>query len=133
MTVHATSRFTAHLPRVRFALGVAAPPAQGAIVRLTNRFRGRAVRCLVECLTNGVVSEWSRAPEEVRQRASGLAGKDASGTPLEGHRHAHYLLWSDDDRHYTRLVVWRRDPFEAEEIGHSCTFGLRLFRPIGIP
>lgn len=101
---------------VQFVLGVAVPPARTAIVRLTNRFRGRAIRSFVELLTGGAVSDWRRAPAEVRERAAGLAGKDASGVPLEGHRHAHYLLWSDDDRHYTRLLVWRRDPFEPEEI-----------------
>jgi CRISPR-associated protein Csb2 len=101
---------------VQFVLGMAVPPARTAVVRLTNGFRGRAIRSLVETLTAGAVSDWNRAPAEVRDRARGLAGKDASGLPLEGHRHAHYLLWSDDDRHYTRLVVWRRDPFEPEEI-----------------
>jgi CRISPR-associated protein Csb2 len=104
---------------VQFVLGVAVPPARTAIVRLTNRFRGRAIRSFVELLTGGAggaVSDWRRAPTEVRERAAGLAGKDASGVPMEGHRHAHYLLWSDDERHYTRLVVWRKDPFEPEEI-----------------
>lgn len=101
---------------VQFVLGVAVPPARTAVVRLTNRFRGRSIRLLVERLTDGATSEWSRAPSEVRERARGLAGKDASGVPLAGHAHAHFLLWSDDDRNYTRLVVWRRNPFERDEI-----------------
>jgi CRISPR-associated protein Csb2 len=101
---------------IQFVLGVVVQPERRAIVHLTNRFRGRAIRGLVEGLTGGAVSEWSRAPSDVRQRASALAGKDAAGTPFEGHRHAHYLLWSDEGRHYTRLVVWRPEPFDAEEI-----------------
>jgi CRISPR-associated protein Csb2 len=101
---------------VQFVLGVAVSPARTAVVRLTNRFRGRSIRFLVQQLTRGAASDWSRAPREMRERARGLTGKDASGVPLAGHGHAHFLLWSDDDRHYTRLVVWRRDPFEPEEI-----------------
>lgn len=100
---------------VQFVVGAAVALEQRPVVRLTSRFRGRAIRAFVERLTDGTVSQWSRAPQAVRERVSGLAGKEASGAPLEGHRHAHYLLWSDDDRHYTRLVVWRPEPFDTDE------------------
>lgn len=100
----------------QFILGAAVELEQRPVVRLTSRFRGRAIRFFIERLTEGAVSDWSRAPRAVRERVSGLAGKDASGAPLEGHRHAHYLLWSDDDRHYTRLLVWRPEPFAADEV-----------------
>lgn len=113
---------------VQFVLGVAVPLARTAIVRFTNRFRGRSIRFLVERLTSGATSEWSRAPTKVRERVRGLAGKDAAGVPLAGHAHAHFLLWSDDGRHYTRLVVWRRDPFNPQEID---AFLRAAERPIG--
>jgi CRISPR-associated protein Csb2 len=101
---------------VQFALGVAVPPQNRSIVRLTNRFRGGVVRCFLESLSGGRFSDWSRAPEKLRERVSGVAGKDASGAPLQGLRHAHYLLWSDDGRHYTRLIAWRPAPFDVEEV-----------------
>jgi len=101
---------------LQFALGVAVPVPRTAVVRLTNRFRGRAIRALIEEITAGAVSEWSRAPADVRERVARLAGKNAFGLPLDGHRHAHYLLWSDDDRHYTRLIVWIKNPFCVKEI-----------------
>lgn len=46
-----------------------------------------------------------------------LAGKDAQGTPLRGHRHAHYLaIDEDDDRLVDHLVVWAPAGLGPQEI-----------------
>jgi CRISPR-associated protein Csb2 len=46
-----------------------------------------------------------------------LAGKDASGVPLRGHAHAHYLaLDVDDDRLIDHLVVWAPAGIGEEEL-----------------
>ncbi|MGQ0824578.1 MAG: type I-G CRISPR-associated protein Csb2 [Actinomycetota bacterium] len=46
-----------------------------------------------------------------------LAGKDASGRPLIGHRHAHYLpLDADGDGLLDHLVVWAPAGFDRDEV-----------------
>lgn len=46
-----------------------------------------------------------------------LSGKDAAGTPLQGHRHAYYLATDEDeDGRLDHLTVWIRDGFPREEI-----------------
>jgi CRISPR-associated protein Csb2 len=52
---------------------------------------------------------------EVREAVAGMAGKDANGDALKGHRHTEFLAWCDDD-HPTRLLVWRGSrAFDADE------------------
>lgn len=47
-----------------------------------------------------------------------LAGKDSLGTPLQGHRHAHYLALDEDgDFLIDHLVVWAPAGLETREIG----------------
>ncbi|MEX2553298.1 MAG: type I-U CRISPR-associated protein Csb2 [Actinomycetota bacterium] len=47
-----------------------------------------------------------------------LAGKDATGTPLTGHRHAHYLAIDEDgDRLIDHLLVWAPMGLGPPEIG----------------
>jgi CRISPR-associated protein Csb2 len=46
-----------------------------------------------------------------------LAGKDAQGTPLRGHRHAHYLAVDEDgDRLVDHLLVWAPGGLGAQEV-----------------
>lgn len=46
-----------------------------------------------------------------------LAGKRADGTPLEGHRHAHYLpIDTDGDGLIDRVVVWAPDGLSPEAV-----------------
>ena len=81
---------------------------------MTDRFRGRAVRSLARILTGDSSATWQRASRDIRRRLAGLIGKDAGGRPLEGHRHAHFVVWFEDGRP-ARLLVWRSEPFDEQE------------------
>ena len=49
--------------------------------------------------------------------SSTFAGKDASGAPLGGHRHAHYLAFdADGDTLIDHLLVWAPGGFDAKEV-----------------
>ncbi len=51
------------------------------------------------------------------RRSPVLSGKDARGTPLQGHRHAYYLPTDeDDDGRIDHLTVWARDGLPREEL-----------------
>lgn len=100
---------------IQFALaGRVLPPLKDA-VRLTERFRGRALRAWLACATGGAVDSWHRASEQLRQQASGLTGKDASGRPLLDHSQAVFFFHFEGSRPQ-RLCVWRREAFDQIEL-----------------
>ncbi|MFN8626906.1 MAG: type I-U CRISPR-associated protein Csb2 [Candidatus Binatia bacterium] len=102
---------------IQFALGWAVAPELRSAVRLTAAFRSRVLSAFVRARSGDPKGTWSTAPAAVREEASGLSGKNASGDRLEGHRHAAFLVWVEDDL-ITRLLVWRpEDPFSADEHG----------------
>lgn len=111
-------RVPVHRPDCRlmqFAIGWNVAPELRAIVRLTSRFRGGAIRALLRSKTGGAISQWTQASRELRDEVAGLTGKDADGRPLGDHRQASFLVWCDGDRP-TRLLVWRpARAFDAHE------------------
>jgi CRISPR-associated protein Csb2 len=106
-----------HRPQnvVQFAIGATVEPPLAAVATLTNWFRGRVLVNALTDLNDGVLTRWSNASADLRDRVASLSGKDASGRPLEGHKHARYLVWRDGGR-LTRLFVHRAHPFEAWEL-----------------
>ncbi len=63
----------------------------------------------------GALANWTRASRDVRDAVADMAGKDANGGPLKGHRHTEFLAWCEDDQP-TRLLVWRGSrAFDADE------------------
>lgn len=107
-----------HLPDchlMQFAIGWNVAPERRALVRLTARFRGAVLRELLRGKTGGTSSNWTRATSEQRDAIANMAGKDANGDALKGHRHTEFLAWCEDDRP-TRLLVWRgARAFDADE------------------
>ncbi len=100
---------------IQFAIGWNVPPEGRAIVRLTARFRGAALKERLRKLTGDPQITWSKAPLKVREAVAELAGKDAQGNPLKGHRHSEYLVWCEDGEP-VRLMVWRYGrPFDQNE------------------
>lgn len=74
---------------MRWAVHSPAPPSVRAAVAMTDVLR------------RACMSWVGDPPSEL------LAGKDATGVPLKGHRHAHYLAFDDQGlRKLTHLVVW---------------------------
>ncbi|MCX8073354.1 MAG: type I-U CRISPR-associated protein Csb2 [Candidatus Binatia bacterium] len=99
---------------IQFAIGWTVQPELRAVARLTSRFRGRVLRELLKEKANGRAVTWSRASRELRNAVALIAGKDADGKPLQGHRHAEFFVWCEDGCP-TRLMVWRSSTFEREE------------------
>jgi len=100
---------------IQFAIGWNVPPAARAIVRLTAKFRGAVLKEMLRKLTGDPRITWGKAPPEVREAVAEMAGKDAQGKPLKGHRHTEYLVWCEDGKP-VRLVAWRNGrPFDENE------------------
>jgi len=100
---------------MQFAIGWNVAPEPRAIARLTSRFRGTVLSELLRIKSNGKYESWSRAPKGLRHKVVLMAGKDADGRPLRGHRHTEFLVWFEDNSP-TRLLVWRGgQPFSPEE------------------
>lgn len=108
-----THRPDCHL--MQFALGWNVAPDPRAVVRLTSRFRGAALRELLRLKTGDASANWMRVDREVREALADMVGKDANDEPLKGHRHTEFLAWCEDGRP-TRLLVWRGSrAFDGDE------------------
>jgi CRISPR-associated protein Csb2 len=99
---------------IQFAIGSRVAPAMRDVVRLTQRFRGRALKNFLKLATHGAVNDWLNAAHDVRERASLLTGKDAAGIPLTTHRQAVFFIHAEHGMP-VRLCVWRSDPFDSLE------------------
>jgi len=99
---------------VQFAIGSHVPPGLREIVRLTQRFRGRALRAFLERATNGTVADWGKASLDLRERARLLTGKDSAGGPLRDHSHAVFFVHVYNGKP-ARLCMWRRESFDDAE------------------
>lgn len=100
---------------IQFAIGWNVPPEARAIVRLTAKFRGAVLKEMLRKLTGDPQISWSKAPFHAREAVAEMAGKDARGKPLNGHRHTEYLVWCEDGEP-VRLVAWRNGrPFDENE------------------
>lgn len=97
-----------HWPQVvRFALDSTVLP----LVTETLPVAEAARRALMSC--HGRFTERNG----VRGRSDMLSGKDASGSPLEGHRHAYYLPTDEDgDGRLDHLTLIVRDGFGPDEM-----------------
>lgn len=99
---------------IQFAMAGRVLPPPKELVRITERFRGRVLRIWLDRASNGAARDWNSAPAELRQRASGLTGKDADGNPLPDHSQAVFFVHLYEGRPQ-RLCVWRKQPFDAVE------------------
>ena len=112
-----TPKAVEHTPvsLIQFALGFHVPPRMYAWTRLTHQFRCVAIKALERLLKARNVPE-----AEIEAQCNRLAGKDADGHPLRGHKHAHWMLFSAESDPRTavpaRLVVWREEPFGSDEV-----------------
>jgi CRISPR-associated protein Csb2 len=100
---------------IQFAIGWNVPPEARAIVRLTAKLRGAALKEMLRILTGDPQVTWSKAPRDVRAEAAAMAGKDPDCKPLKGQRHTEYLVWCEDGEP-VRLLAWRDGrPFHEKE------------------
>ncbi len=100
---------------MQFALGWSVAPNFRAIARLTSRFRGAVLGELLRLKTGDASATWTRVDKNIREAVADMAGKDANGEPLRGHRHTEFLAWCEDGQP-TRILVWRGSrAFDADE------------------
>jgi CRISPR-associated protein Csb2 len=100
---------------IQLALGWNVAPDARVIVRLSSRFRGAVLRELVQLKTGDASASWTRVGRDIREAVADMAGKDANGEPLKGHRHTEFLAWCEG-RQPTRLLVWRSSrTFDVDE------------------
>jgi CRISPR-associated protein Csb2 len=104
------ARFPEDLHVIQFAVGGRVFPPVNRWVKVTERFRGAALKALAFRLGGG---DYARLSPEHRKAMERLSGKDADGKPLEGNQHAYFLLWPDEHGLPMRLICYRPKPFKA--------------------
>jgi CRISPR-associated protein Csb2 len=100
---------------IQFAVGGYVYPPLARWIKVTERFRGRVLRHLSEQFTGSPRSHYSLLTPEQRNELALISGKDGEGNPLQGHQHAFFLLWPNDNGIPLQLVVWRQQPFTRQE------------------
>ena len=96
---------------IQFAVGTRVSPTRKSTVVLTQRFRGRVIRKFLG-------GSWQHSNSAQREKARLLSGKEIDGTPLKEQRHPHArfgILFDQETKKATRLLVWREQPFSDEE------------------
>jgi CRISPR-associated protein Csb2 len=109
-------RSPATLQVVQFAVGGRVYPHVRDWIRVTERFRGAALKELARRLTDDRNAKFARLPPDLRDEFALFSGKSGEGTPVSGHAHAYFALLPDEFGQPTRLLCFRREPFRAEEI-----------------
>lgn len=99
---------------IQFAIGSTVTPRYTDTVRITERFRSLAIKCLERILGVPPKAKWSTLAPEIRQAIHRFAGKDAEGSPAKGHNHASFFLCGEESSP-SRLCVWRSEPFTPKE------------------
>lgn len=110
------TRLRATLQVVQFAVGGRVYPHERDWIRVTERFRGAALKELARQLTDDRNAKFALLPTDLRDDFALFSGKSGDGAPVSGHAHAFFALLPDDFGQPTRLVCFRRHPFRAEEI-----------------
>lgn len=100
---------------LQFAVGGRVYPPLRQWVKVTNRFRGSVLRELIKLIAPEAQGRYDRLTAKQREQVAMMSGKDAEGRPLQGHRHAFFLLWPDENGMPTRLIAWRSSPFTDKE------------------
>ncbi len=99
---------------IQFAIGSKVAPRYKDTVLITERFRNRVLGCFTSILTGTPRLNWADAPDDLRDQALLLSGRNRDGSPATGHRHASFLLCGDNQAP-SRLCVWRTEPFNDTE------------------
>lgn len=97
------------------ALGGRVFPPRDSWIRITERFRGAVLDAFARVLTRRSDAKFRTLSIEQRDAYSLLTGKDRHGKAIEGHAHPFLWLLPDKQGNPTRLVCYRRAPFDALE------------------
>jgi CRISPR-associated protein Csb2 len=100
---------------VQFAIGGRVFPPLRYWLRITEKFRGIALRQLAQQLTGKRAAKFAELPPGTRAKFSLLTGKGPTDTALAGHQHIAFFLIPDLQRKPSRLICWRNAPFTDNE------------------
>lgn len=100
---------------VQFAVGGRVFPPVASWTRLTERFRGIALRQIAKLVTGDPKARFADLSKERQAEFSLMTGKAADVSPLGGHQHARFWLLPDLSGNPTRLVCYRLEPFNETE------------------
>lgn len=109
-------RFPNSLQVVQFAVGGRVYPHVRDWIRVTERFRGRALKELAVVLTKEPTARFPMLPPEMRDEFALFSGKSGTAVPIAGHAHAYFALIPDEFGLPSRMACFRREPFRSEEI-----------------
>jgi CRISPR-associated protein Csb2 len=109
-------RFPEELHVIQFALGGRVFPPLNRWVKVTERFRGSVLRRRAQQLSGDSNARYEHLNPTLQSKIELLSGKDATGQPLIGNRHAYFVLWPDEHNQPTRLLCYRPTPFTSEEV-----------------
>jgi len=111
-----TLRFPSTLSVVQFAVGGRVFPQVRDWIRVTERFRGAALKELARLATGDRDAKFDTLPPEVKEQFALFSGKSGDASPLSGHRHVYFVLYPDESGYPTRLICFRAEPFKPEEV-----------------
>lgn len=100
---------------VQFAIGGRVFPPLRYWLRITEKFRGIALRQLAQQVSGDRDARFAELPPEIRAKFSLFTGKGSDDTALPGHPHAAFFLIPDSQGKPSRLICWRKVPFSHEE------------------
>ncbi|HNY29798.1 MAG TPA: type I-U CRISPR-associated protein Csb2 [Fibrobacteria bacterium] len=90
------------------------PPSQ--VVLVTQRLRGAVIRQAMRgMLPESAEMRWESLGDSMRQELSGLTGKNADGSLLQGGLHMALFPWYGSEGEPDRLYAWKREGFSAME------------------
>ncbi len=110
-----TPSFPRDLNAIQFAVGGRVFPEQAQWVQVIEKFRGCVLKHAARIVSGGACSSYRELTATLREQLKLLSGKDGNGVPLQNHGHAYYFLCPDEFGNPTRLVVYRREAFDANE------------------
>ena len=100
---------------VQFAIGGRVFPPLRYWLRITEKFRGIALRQLAQQASGDRDARFAELPPEIRAKFSLFTGKGSDDIALVGHQHAAFFLIPDSQGKPSRLICWRKIPFSDEE------------------
>ena len=98
---------------IQFAVGGRVYPEQAHWVRVIERFRGCVLKHAASIVSGGECSSYRELPADLRDKLKLLSGKDGEGRPVQNHQHVYFFLYPDEIGNPTRLIAYRRTPFDA--------------------
>ena len=108
-------KLPADLKVIQFAVSGRVFPEQAHWVRVIEKFRGCVLKHAARIVSGGECASYRELPPDLRDKLKLLSGKDCNGKPVQNHQHAYFLLCPDELGNPTRLIAYRRTPFDAAE------------------